>query len=316
MEHRMLLHRIDPAAGTVEIDGKSYPLRDTNFPTVDWADPYRLSAEEEAAVARLRQSFLLSPVLWQQMRFVERKGAMFLRRDQNLIFHGCVPVDDAGELLSMEVGGVEYRGRALFDALDREVHRAFRDRDQSSLDMLWYLWTGPCSPLFGKDRMATFETYYVEDKATHKETKNPYFKLIHTQEFCKKVFADFGVDPDVGLIVNGHVPVKIEQGESPVKDSGFAVTIDGAFSEAYGDKGYTLVLKAGRTYLALHHHFESVAEAITAGADIVPTISEIRTYPNRRAVGDTETGEMLRREIGVLELLIRAYRENVVEEHV
>lgn len=315
MEHRMLLDKIDPVAGTVAIDGKVYPLRDTNLPTVDWSDPYRLSSDEEAAVARLRQSFLLSPVLWEQMRFVERKGAMFLRRDHNLIFHGCVPVDDTGEFLPMAIGGTEYRGRALFEALDREVHRAFRDRDQASLDMLWYLWTGPRSPLFGKDRMATFETYFVEDKATHKETKNPYFKLIHTEEFCKRVFADFGADPAVGLIVNGHVPVKLEQGESPVKASGNAVTIDGAFSEAYGDKGFTLVLKAGRIYLAQHHHFESVAEAITAGADIVPTISEIRAYANRRLVGDTETGELLRREIGVLELLIRAYRENVVEEH-
>ena len=316
MEHRQLLDHIDPATGTVEIDGRRHPLRDTRFPTVDGSDPYRLSPEEEACVARLRQSFLLSAMLWEQMTFVARKGAMYLRRDGNLIFHGCVPVDEAGEFLPMRVRGVEYRGRALFDALDREVHRAFRDRDPESLDMLWYLWTGPRSPLFGKDRMATFETYFVEDKATHKETKNPYFKLIHTPEFCERVFEDFGVDPASGLIVNGHVPVKIEQGESPLKDGGRAVTIDGAFSEAYGDKGYTLVVKAGRIYLAQHHHFESIAEAITSGADIVPSISEIRREPRQRLVGDTETGELLRREIGVLELLIRAYRENVVEEAV
>lgn len=313
MEHRMLLHRIDPEAGTVTIDGATHPLRDTRFPTVDWSDPYRLSAEEDACVARLRQSFLLSNALWQQMSFVARRGASYLRRDTNLIFHGCVPVDEAGEFLSMRVDGAEHKGRAVFDAIDRAVQRAFRDRSQECLDLLWYLWTGPCSPLFGKDRMATFETYYVEDKATHKETKNPYFKLIHTKEFCEKVFTDFGVDPALGLIVNGHVPVKIEQGESPVKGSGQAVTIDGAFSEAYGDKGYTLVIKAGRTYLAQHHHFESIDEAITEGADIIPTISEIRTYP-QRTVGDTEAGKAVREEISVLELLIRAYRENVISE--
>jgi fructose-1,6-bisphosphatase-3 len=316
MEHRMLLHRIDPTAGTVTIDGATYALRDTRFPTIDWSDPYRLSAEEAACVARLRQSFLLSPVLWQQERFVASHGAMFLRRDQNLIFHGCVPVDDAGQFLPMRVGAREYKGRALFEALDRAVQRAFRERDQESLDLLWYLWTGPRSPLFGKDRMATFETYLVEDKATHKETKNPYFKLIHTREFCERVFADFGVDPSLGLIVNGHVPVKIEQGESPLKEGGRAVTIDGAFSEAYGDKGYTLVIKAGRIYLAQHHHFESVEEAITAGADIIPKISEIRTYEQQRTVGDTETGDELRAEIRVLELLIRAYGENVLHERV
>jgi fructose-1,6-bisphosphatase-3 len=314
MEHRMLLHRIDPEAGTVTIDGAAYPLRDTRFPTVDWSDPYRLSAEEAACMDRLRRSFLASPVLWQQMSFVERHGSTYLRRDANLIFHGCVPVDDAGEFLAMPVLGTEYRGRALFDAIDRAVARAFRERDARSLDLLWYLWTGPRSPMFGKDRMATFETYYVEDKTTHKETKNPYFKLIHTAEFCDRVFADFGVDPALGLIVNGHVPVKIEQGESPVKQSGQAVTIDGAFSEAYGDKGFTLVLKAGRTYLAQHHHFESVDEAITSGADIIPSITEIRTNERQRTVGDTETGAELREEIAVLELLIRAYRENALDE--
>ncbi len=314
MEHRMLLHRIDPAAGTVEIDGASYPLRDTSFPTIDWSDPYRLSAEESACIARLRQSFLLSPVLWQHEQFVAHRGATFLERDHNLIFHGCVPVDESGAFLPLRVGAVEYQGRALFEALDRAVQYAVRERDEESLDLLWYLWTGPRSPLFGKDRMATFETYLVADKATHTETKNPYFRLIHDREFCDKVFADFGVDPALGLIVNGHVPVKIEQGESPLKKSGVAVTIDGAFSEAYGDKGFTLVIKAGRIYLAQHHHFESVEDAITEGADIIPTISEIRAYDRRRTVGDTEVGTALRAEISALELLIRAYRENVLQE--
>jgi fructose-1,6-bisphosphatase-3 len=214
----------------------------------------------------------------------------------------------------MRVGDAEYRGRALFDALDVEMHRVWREGDERGLDLFWYLWTGPVSPLFGKDRMTTFETYLVADKAAHKETKNPYFKLIHERDFCERVFADFGVDPQRGLIVNGHVPVKIEQGESPLKRDGAAVTIDGAFSEAYGDKGYTLVLRSGRTYLAQHHHFESIEEAIVSGADIVPEITEIRTFDKPRTVGDTETGESLRREIEVLELLVRAYRESRLVE--
>lgn len=314
MENRLLLHRIDPKAGTVEIEGTAYELLDTSFPTIDWADPYRLSVEEEWCVERLRQSFLNSQTLWQQMRFVTKRGSMYARRDDNLIFHGCVPVDEKGEFLAMKVGDGEYRGRALFDALDREVQRAWREREEHGLDILWYLWTGPLSPLFGKDRMATFERDLVADKTTHKETKNPYFKLIHDREFCEKVFADFGVDPKRGLLVNGHVPVKIEQGESPVKQGGGAVTIDGAFSEAYGDKGYTLILRAGRTYLAQHHHFESVEEAITQGADIVPETTEIRAFDTSRTVGDTETGASLREEIAVLELLIRAYRENRIHE--
>jgi fructose-1,6-bisphosphatase-3 len=162
--------------------------------------------------------------------------------------------------------------------------------------------------------MATFETYFVADKATHKETKNPYFKLIHTTDFCEKIFREFGVSASDGLIVNGHVPVKLEQGESPLKQGGKAITIDGAFSEAYGDKGYTLVLEPSRTFLAQHHHFESVRDAITQGADIIPTIQDVRKYDNPRTVGDTEKGDEIRHEIAALENLIRAYQENIISE--
>ncbi len=163
-------------------------------------------------------------------------------------------------------------------------------------------------------RMATFETYFIADKETHKETKNPYFSLIHTKEFCARLFAEFGVDAQRGLIVNGHVPVKLEKGENPVKKSGQAVTIDGAFSEAYGDKGYTLVLQAAGIELAQHHHFESMEEAVTHGADIIPKIESIRSYSEPRRVADTETGAAIRREIQVLELLIAAYRANILSE--
>jgi len=146
------------------------------------------------------------------------------------------------------------------------------------------------------------------------KTKNPYFKLIHTKDFCERIFTEFGISPSEGLIVNGHVPVKLEQGESPLKKSGKAITIDGAFSEAYGDKGYTLILDANRTYLAQHHHFESVTDAITQGSDIIPKIEDVRVYENPRRVGDTEKGEEIRREIETIEQLIKAYRENVITE--
>ncbi|MEW6731211.1 MAG: fructose-bisphosphatase class III [Acidobacteriota bacterium] len=314
LEHRNLLHRIDPQEGTVKIDGQVYTMLDKHFPTIDWSDPYKLSPDEEACILRLRQSFLQSPVMWQQMRYVTQKGAMYLKRDHNLIFHGCVPVDAEGNFLTMRIDGKEYKGKALFDALNVSVQRAFRNHDQRDLDMLWYLWTGPLSPLFGKDKMATFETYFIADKATHKETKNPYFKLIHTPEFCQRVFREFGSSPDHGLIVNGHVPVKLEQGESPLKQSGKAVTIDGAFSEAYGDKGYTLVLDATRTYLAQHHHFESVSDAITQGADIIPKVQDISVFDQPRLIANTEKGEELRHEIAVLKMLIRAYQNNIISE--
>jgi fructose-1,6-bisphosphatase III len=315
LEHRQLLHRIEPAAGTVTIDGKAYPLLDTRLPTVDFAgDPYALSPEERACMDRLSKSFLASAPLWSHMTWVERRGTMFLRRDPAVIFHGCVPVDASGAFLAFPVDGEPRAGRALFDALERKVRHAFRARTEDDLDMLWYLWTGPLSPLFGKDRMATFETYLIADKATHKETKNPYFSLIHDADFCTRVCAELGADPARGLIVNGHVPVKIEEGESPLKRSRRAVTIDGAFSEAYGDKGYTLVLEAERTALAQHHHFESVDEAVEEGADIIPTVEEIEVYERPRTVAETEKGDDLRCEIDVLRELLRAFEENVVQE--
>ncbi len=314
LEHRRLLEHINAEHGTIVLDGVVYPLADWNFPTVDWDDPGRLSPQEEECLAQFKTSFLQSPALWEQMRYLERQGATGLVRDYNLIFHGCVPVDEAGGFLPMRVGGVEYRGRALFDALDTAVHRAFRDKDPECMDLLWYLWCGPLSPLFGKDKIATFESYFIADKATHAETKNPYFKLIHEKGFCRSILADFGVDEEHGLIVNGHVPVKIEQGESPIKKSGQAITIDGAFSEVYGDAGYTLVLDAGRTYLAQHHHFESISEAITGGADIIPTIQDVTVFDPPRRVRDTHEGDTIRHEIAALELLLRAYRENVLPE--
>lgn len=314
LEERALFHRIDRENWTIELDGVTYPLRDRHFPTINWDDPYALSAEEEECMAQLRLSFLQSNTLWEQMTYLERKGSMHLVRDYNLIFHGCVPVDDAGNFLPMKIDGVEYRGRDLFEALNHAIHRAYRYREQRHLDLLWYLWCGPLSPLFGKDKIATFENYFITDHGPRKETKNAYFRLIHQKEFCQRILRDFGVNEAHGLIVNGHVPVKIEAGESPMKASGQAITIDGAFSEGYGDVGYTLVLDADRTYLAQHHHFESINEAITRGSDIIPTIQEVCHFDPPRRVGETSDGETPRHEIAALELLLRAYEENVIAE--
>ena len=202
-------------------------------------------------------------------------GAMSLVRDEHLIFHGCVPCDAAGTFLPMPLGGGRTAaGRPLFEEIQRVVLRVPQTRSAADLDLMWYLWSGPRSPLFGKDRIATFERDFIADKGPHHEERDPYFGLIHEAWFCETVLAAFGVDPARGLIVNGHVPVKVQAGESPVKRSGKAITIDGAFSEAYGDHGYTLVLEADRTLLAQHYHFESVESAIRDGVDIVPTVPD------------------------------------------
>ncbi len=311
MRNRMLLHRIDHEAGTIEIDDVMYALRDSFFPTIDPADPYELNEAERLCLNRLNSSFIASQKLWQQMRWMVAGGSMVLSREEQLIFHGCVPVDAKGEFLPMVIDGEPRVGREMFEAIDRVVYRVMEGRpDPNDLDLLWYLWSGPQSPLFGKDRIATLERDLIADEAPHHEEKNPYFSLIHEKWFCEKILAEFGVDPECGLIVNGHVPVKIEKGESPMKRSGKAITIDGAFSEAYGDHGFTLVLEPHRVFLAEHHHFESVEEAIRNGADIIPSITVLRDLSVPKTVADSRRGRDLRIAIAQLEELIAAYRRN------
>lgn len=309
MRSRALLERVDPAQGTVTLDGAAHPLLDRSFPTVDWADPSKLSEHEQRCIDALVRSFRESASLWADMSFVLENGSMYALRDDAVIFHGCVPCDEDGSFREVPVDGARARGRGLFDAYDRVIRRAFRTREMRDLDALYYLWAGPDSPLFGKDRMATFETYLVADKKTHAEKKNPYFKLIHERPFCESVAREFGADPARALIVNGHVPVKLEAGEKPLKNSGMAVTIDGAFSEAYGDRGYTLVLSSERASLAQHHHFESVEAVLDGGGDIVPELTDLRVYDRPRTVGDTARGAELRQEIASIERLVRAYRD-------
>jgi fructose-1,6-bisphosphatase-3 len=315
MDDRNLLHKMNLEKGTVELNGKEYELLDKNFPSIDPKNPYELHPLEKECMKKLKKLFLESAQLWRHMSYLFQQGDMFINRDNHLIFHGCIPVEADGSFQSCNIDGVDYKGRALFDVFESAVQRAWRRQDQSALDWVWYLWTGPLSPLFGKDKMATFETYFIADKTTHKEAKNPYYKLIHEADFCKHIFKEFDVDPELGLLVNGHVPVKIEAGESPVKKSGAAVTIDGAFSEAYGDKGYTLVLDAERTYIASLHHFESIEDAITKGSDIIPDLVDIKVFAKPRKVGDTKRGDSMRREIATLNRLILAYEENVFSEN-
>ena len=317
MDDRRLLHRIDLRAGTVTLGGTVHPLLDSHFPTLDPHRPTELSAEERRCMDRLRESFTASARLWEHMTWLVRHGAMALERDHVSIFHACVPVDAQGNLLDVEIDGRRCSGRALFDALDATVRRAYRKTSahiDADADWFWYLWAGPRSPLFGKDRMTTFERCFVGEKSTHHEAKNPYFSLINDAGFASRIAAEMGVDAGDSLVVNGHVPVSPEKGEQPVKKGGNAVTIDGAFSEVYGDRGYTLVLAADRVSLAEHHHFESVEEVIQNDADIVPSISTVCEYSRTRLVADTEEGAELRHRIEALEDLVAAYRQGLLLE--
>ncbi len=314
LDHRRLMHRIDYEKGTIEIDGHTFDLRDTKFPTVDPENPYELTPEESLCLSRMKHSFLSSQKLREQMRYMVGHGSMYLRRGDCLIFHGCVPADSNGNFLPMIVDGKPLVGKALYEGIETVVRRAVERSAPEDLDFLWYLWSGPRSPLFGKDRIATLERDFIADKKPHKESKDPYFSLIHQVEFCDKVLNEFGVDTEQGLIVNGHVPVKVEEGESPLKRSGKAITIDGAFSEAYGDHGYTLLLEPARIVLAEHHHFKSIESAIRDGVDIVPSTQDIRTFKKPRRIRDTERGQRISYRIEVLERLIEAYRTNRLHE--
>jgi fructose-1,6-bisphosphatase-3 len=303
------MHRIDLTAGTIEVDNVIYPLKDKHCPTLDETDPYALSYEEGTCLAQLRTSFLASQKLRNQVHWMVARGRMHLVREGHLIFHGCVPTDEQGEFLPMPVAGRPYRGKALFEAIEREIYRIVESPSArpEDADLFWYLWSGPQSPLFGKDRITTLERDLIADQRTHHETKNPYFRLIHEAWFCDKVLSEFEIDSEHGMIVNGHVPVKVEKGESPLKRSGKAVTIDGAFSEAYGDHGFTLVLEPLRTYIATHHHFESVEAAIERGDDIVPIRTVVREWEEPRRVVDSQRGRVLGFAIERLEQLIEAY---------
>jgi fructose-1,6-bisphosphatase-3 len=316
MDGRNLLKEIDFEKGTVRIGDEVHPLQDTHFPTVDPTDPNRLSPEEQTCLDRIKESFVTSPHLWQHMQWMAERGQMALVRDRAAIFHACLAVDEEGEYLPLTIDGKECRGPEQFEALNRVIKRAFRAGTRATeedKDWFYYLWAGPRSPLFGKDRMATFETYFVANKEARKEIKNPWFKKIHDFDFCDRLCREMGIESG-GLVVNGHVPVRVEQGEVPLKDGGNAVTIDGAFSEAYGDRGYTLILAPEGEVLAEHHAFPDPVSAVRDGRDLVPTRTLLRSYDTPRVIGDTEKGVTLKAKIQALEELVDAYENGDIPE--
>ncbi|MBK1791752.1 fructose-bisphosphatase class III [Persicirhabdus sediminis] len=316
MDDRNVMSRIDYAAGTIEISGKTYQLKDSYFPTVSPDDPNKLSAEEQQCIDRLTESFTSSAKLWQHMSWVAQSGSMCLVRDKAVIFHACLALDENEQYEALEIDGQTHVGPELFPAFDSVVKRAFRagtNATDDDKDWFYYLWAGPKSPLFGKDKMASFESYFIAEKETHQEQRNPYFEKLHDREFCDQLCREIGVAED-GLIVNGHVPVKVEKGENPVKRGGNAVTIDGAFSEAYGDRGYTLILSPEGDELAEHHGFRDPVSIVRSGEDIIPKMQNIRRHFPPRLTKDTEQGAVIREKINALEGLVQAYASGALTE--
>ena len=322
MENRLLLDKIDFDRGTVKLRDGEFPLRDTNFPTVDPVDPYALTEDERNVLNALEASFVQSEKLQAHIRFMFSHGALYTICNGNLMYHGCIPMDEEGNFEDCTVKGVTASGKAYMDHLDAQVRKAYFDPDESekgglSGDLMWYLWLSSKSPLFGKDQMTTFERCFVEDKRTHKEHTVPYYKLINRKDICEKILVEFGLDPKNSIILNGHVPVKIKDGESPVKGEGKLIVIDGGMSKAYqkqtGIAGYTFIFNSRFMALAEHKPYSPLKEDGTQEFH-TPVIRTVRTLEKRMLISDTDIGEVLKQEAEELKELVEAYRTGRLKE--
>ena len=348
MQGRDYLRRIDWDAHTVQVGEKSYPLRDTSFPTVDPADPAKLNPDEQLVLHKLVQSFRQSERLQQHIEFLYAKGSVYHIENGNLLYHGAVPMNTKGGFAVEHFEGRRYSGRALMDYCDARARRGYYGAEgsaarQSGQDFLWYLWCGKLSPLFGRSAMTTFERLYVEDASTHTEVKDPYYTWYNDEAVCRRILAEFGLpgashivnghvpgDPpaapfwaEFGLpgtshIVNGHVPVQEKNGESPIKGGGRLVVIDGGFCRAYHEKtgiaGYTLVYSSRTMSLRTHQPFESAEKAVRENLDILSQKNILETENHRILVEDTDEGEVLRERVHDLKQLVTAYQLGWIPE--
>ena len=324
LEERALLHRIDYEKGTITLDGKEYKLLDTNFPTIDPKNPYQLSADEEDVMERLERAFTGCEKLQEHMHFLLSKGSLYKVYNNNLLYHGCVPLNEDGTLKEVTLFSKKFKGKSLYDALERYVRKGFfavnKEDLENGKDIMWYIWLNPNSPLFGKDKMATFERYFLAEKETHTEVKNPYYQYIENEKVIASIMKEFGLDfeSDDTHIINGHVPVKRKNGESPVKCNGKVMVIDGGFSKAYqretGIAGYTLIYNSYGLLLVAHEPFESTESAIEKESDIHSESMVIRRVVQRSLVENTDVGKELKEQIADLEVLLAAYRSGELKE--
>ena len=323
MESRRLLHLIDLEKGVINLPEGRFNLIDSNFPTIDPADPYRLSSEEEDIVNKLVHSFLVSDKLQSHIRVMISHGAIYGVYNGNLLYHASMPLNQDGTLREVAIAGETFTGKKLFERVNTLVRAAFNDDSDSdeksfAVDYFWYLWCGPDSPLFDKSKMATFERYFIDDPLTHKETKGHYYTLRETPEICDMILDEFGVKGMHRHIINGHVPVKAGSGENPIKAGGKLMVIDGGFSKAYhhttGIAGYTLVFHSRGFELVAHEPFTTAKNAVLYGTDIVSTNQIVELSAHRMRVRDTDKGAVLQSQIDELMELLYAYRRGYIHE--
>jgi len=319
MEGRLLLHKIDLQNGTIELDGKSYKLNTTDFPTLDPKDPYALSEDEARLMAGLKESFLNSHRLQRHIRFMYVKGSMYTRFNENLLLHGCVPLDKDGNFaqISMSPNGESYHGKGYLDFCERMARHAYLQHDPDGIDFMWYLWCGFRSPVSGR-LMKTFERSYIDDESTWEEPEDPYFEFYKTEKTVMMILHEFDLYSDRSHIINGHTPVKVRKGEKAVRSNGKLLVIDGGFCRAYQKKtgiaGYTLIFNSHGLRLKAHRPFESVEKVLQENADITSETETVETERKRVMVADTDDGRVIATSIRDLNALLFAYRNGILQE--
>ena len=324
MEDRLLLDKIDYEHRCITIGGKTWPLEDTDFPTVDPADPYTLTAEESAVINQLTDSFRRSEKLQRHVSFLYSNGSLYKIYNGNLLFHGCIPLTGTGALMSFRLDGVERRGKDFLDYLDVAARQAYYLRAGSeerelAMDLLWFLWAGRNSPIFGRDRMTTFERRLIADERAWAEPKNAYYTLYEDPEICDMILREFGLEGPHCHIINGHVPVKARKGESPIKGGGKLIVIDGGFCKAYqptsGIAGYTLIYNSHTLRIVAHQPFVGRDRAIRENYDIASSTTIFERMEARQKIRETDIGREIQARIDDLSLLLDAYRDGVIREN-
>ena len=317
MEDRLLLEHVDPARGVLDLNGAAYEMRTRDFPTLDPAHPYELSADERRVMDGLMDAVRSSDKLRAHIGFLYDHGSAYLVRNGNAIFHACVPMNEDGTFCAVRHQDQLLAGREYYDYADRLARQAWHEHDQVSLDWMWYLWCGRYSPLSGRV-VKTFERTYLTDRSTWQEPRDPYFRLTEKPEVARRILMEFGADPVHGHIINGHTPVHAADGESPVKAGGLLVVIDGGFCQAYhrttGIAGYTLISDPRGMRIKAHRPFGTIADVLDLNADIMSDDDRFEIYPSPKTIGDTDTGTQIRGQVADLRALLDAYRTGLLPE--
>lgn len=318
MADRLLFDKMDLSKGTVQLPYGEYKLNTADFPTFNPDDPYAFSPEEQDIIDGWVRDFVNSELLQKHMNFFISHGSLYKVMNNTLMFHGGVPMNEKGEFRFISLRGETHRGRDYMDYVDHLCRISFRRRNQDDLDFFWFLWINPDSPVSGRV-IKTFERSYLDDESTWPEPQDAYYELHRQREIGERVLAEFGIDPNIGRIINGHTPVKVAKGDTPVRAEGKVLCIDGGFCKAYqkstGIAGYTLIYNSHGLRIKAHYPFKTIADVLANNADIDSVTTQVEELPKRVMIADTDNGANLQEQIDGLNMLLIAYRDGIIREH-